>query len=81
MSNKFNGKNEICPICKNMYEDEYTKTVYHVTYRPERITFACRGCNYAEFLIRHPEIPTTYFMENRKRAVKEWTLKNRPMIN
>lgn len=70
----------MCPICKDMYRKDDPKIIYHVTYKPEVITDACNGCNYAEFLIRHPEIETTYFMENRKHIVREWTLKNRPLI-
>ena len=73
--------NKICPICKDVYREEDAKIVYHVTYKPEVITDDCSGCNYAEFLIRHPEIPTTYFMEKRKKVVRDWTLKNRPMIS
>lgn len=79
--NYFMKNNDLCPICKNVYKEDDKKIVYHVTYRPEVITDSCRGCNYAEYLIRRPEITPTYFMENRKSLVKEWTLRNRPLIN
>lgn len=72
---------EICPICKNQYSKEDGKVIYHVSYKPEVITFTCKGCNYAEYLIRHPEIDTDYFMNHRKEIVKNWTLKNRPLID
>ena len=72
---------EVCPICNDKYKEHDKKVNYHVTYRPEVITFTCEGCNYAEYLIRHPEISTDYIMEKRKNLVKQWTLKNRPLIS
>lgn len=66
-----------CPICNDNYKEDDVKIVYHVSYKPEVTTFTCRGCNYAEFLIRHPEIQTTYDMEHRMVLVRNWTLKNR----
>jgi hypothetical protein len=62
--------NVICPICEDKYTDEDKEIEYHVTYRPEVTTFTCNGCNYAEYLIRHPEVKTTYAMEKRKALVK-----------
>lgn len=73
--------NNTCPICDDKYRDEDKKVEYHVSYNPEITTYTCEGCNYAEFLIRHPEIKSEYFMEKRKELVRQWTLKNRPMIN
>ncbi len=73
--------NETCPICGDKYCEEDLKVEYHVTYKPEVTTFACSGCNYAEFLIRNPEIKTDYFMDNRKELVRQWTLKNRSLIS
>ncbi len=75
------NEKEKCPICDDKYTEEDRKIVYHVAYKPEIITSACMGCNYAEYLIRHPEIQTTYTMEKRKNMVKQWTLKNRPLIS
>ncbi|HEY0220736.1 MAG TPA: NUDIX domain-containing protein [Candidatus Paceibacterota bacterium] len=72
---------EICPICENRYKDEDSKVIYHVTYIPEITTNACRGCNYAEFLIRNPEEKTKYRMDHRKELVRMWTIKHRPLIN
>jgi len=72
---------EICPICKNKYKERDKKLEYHVSYKPEIKTNTCKGCNYAEFLIRHPYIKSEYYMENRKRLVKLWTFKNRPLIS
>lgn len=71
---------EKCPICNDEYTDEDRKIIYHVSYKPEIVTYACDGCNYAEHLIQHPEIPTTYFMDKRKDLVIQWTLKNRPLL-
>ena len=71
---------EICPICNDAYTDDDRKIIYHVTYKPEVTTFTCTGCNYAEYLIRHPKIHTLYFMKKRKEVVRSWTLKNRPLI-
>ncbi len=70
-----------CPICEDKYRKEDKEVEYHVTYKPEVTTYTCSGCNYAEHLIQHPEIKTTYFMEKRKELVRKWTLRNRPMIN
>lgn len=72
---------EICPICGNQYKEESQKDEYHVSYKPEVTTDACLGCNYAEYLIRHPEVKPPYDMEKRKEIVKQWTLKNRPLIS
>lgn len=73
--------NDICPICKNLYSYNDPKIIYHVAYKPENIiTNACNNCNYAEYLIRHPEIKTKYNMEWRKKLVKQWTIKVRPQI-
>ena len=80
LSSKETVTNEICPICKDKYKTNDRKIKYHITYNPEVITFACQGCNYAEFLIRHPEISTTFFMDKRKETVRRWTLKNRALI-
>jgi C4-type Zn-finger protein len=74
------SKNDTCPICEDKYKDDDKRVEYHVSYKPEITTYTCRGCNYAEFLIRHPEVKTNYFMEHRKNLVKDWTLKNRPLI-
>lgn len=71
---------EKCPICNDSYLEDDKKNLYHVTYKPEVTTYTCRGCNYAEFLIRHPEIETTYAMNKRKEIVRRWTLKNRDLI-
>lgn len=73
--------NDICPICGDKYTKRDKKVTYHVTYKPEVTTYACDGCNLAEHLIQHPEIKTTYFMEKRKELVRQWTLKNRPLIS
>jgi len=70
-----------CPICGHDYDYLDPKVEYHVSYFPvEIIANACRGCNYAEFLIRHPEIPTGYYMKKKIVKVREWTLKNRPFL-
>ena len=65
--------NEVCRICEDKYKDEDIKVTYHVTYDPEVVTYSCRGCNYAEYLIRHPEVETTYFMEKRNRFYSGWS--------
>jgi hypothetical protein len=70
----------ICPICKNQYSEQDKKVTYHVMYVPEITSDSCRGCNYAEYLIRHPEEVSAYPMEHRKEIVKAWTIKNRPLI-
>ncbi len=70
-----------CPICGDEYTDNDKEVEYHVSYKPEVTTFTCRGCNYAEFLIWHPEIKTTYRMKNKMDIVRKWTLKNRPLIS
>ncbi|MDD5165678.1 MAG: hypothetical protein PHG25_04075 [Candidatus Pacebacteria bacterium] len=49
-------------------------------YKPEITIDACRGCNYAEYLIRHPEIKSDYYMTSKMKKVREWTLRNRPLI-
>lgn len=72
---------DLCPICEDKYKDEDKKVKYHVSYKPEITTYTCSGCNYAEFLIRNPQIKSEYFMENRKELVRQWTLKNRPLIS
>jgi hypothetical protein len=51
-----------------------------VEYKPEITMDACRGCNYAEYLIRHPEIKSDYYMASKMKRVREWTLHNRPLI-
>jgi C4-type Zn-finger protein len=71
---------EKCPVCDDHYLEGDKKILYHVTYKPEVTTYTCRGCNYAEFLIRHPEIKTDYKMKRRKEIVRRWTLKNRDML-
>ncbi|MES2315828.1 MAG: hypothetical protein V4486_03830 [Patescibacteria group bacterium] len=70
-----------CPICNDEYTEEDKKNTYHVTYKPEIITDACRGCNWAEHLIQHPDLETPPYMIKRKELVRKWTLKNRPMIS
>lgn len=72
---------ETCPICGDKYTKHDKKVNYHVTYKPEVTTYACDGCNYAEHLIQHPEIKPLYPTEKRKALVREWTLKNRPLIS
>jgi hypothetical protein len=78
--------NNRCPICDDSYNKNDREITYHVTYKPEITTNACYGCNYAEFLIRHPEKEKEidpskiYHMQNRIKKVKEWTLKNKPLI-
>ena len=72
--------NETCPICGDRYTEQDIKVTYHVTYKPEVTTYTCRGCNYAEWLIRNPNIKEPY-MEKRKELVRQWTLKNRPLIS
>ena len=75
------GTKEKCPICDDKYIEDDKKIEYHVTYNPEVTTYTCRGCNYAEYLIRHPEIISPYSMEKRKELVRQWTLKIRPLVN
>ena len=70
-----------CPICNRPYTEKDPEIIYHVTYKPENIiTDTCNNCNYAEYLIRHPEIPTKYNMIKRMHKVQKWTVKNRPLI-
>lgn len=74
-------ENGVCPICNHPYTYNDPKVVYHVEYKPVQIiTDACRGCNYAEHLIQHPEIKTDYYMEKKKEKVREWTINKRPLI-
>jgi hypothetical protein len=43
-----------CPICKHPYSQKNYPVIYHITYPPnEQKIYACRACNYAEFLLRH----------------------------
>ncbi|MBA3284796.1 MAG: hypothetical protein H0U27_07025 [Nitrosopumilus sp.] len=79
--------NEKCPICDDQYTDSDKKVLYHVEYSPKEITtYACRGCNFAEDLIQHPEKEhilnpnDKYHMWHRKELVRAWTLKNRSLI-
>ncbi len=72
---------ETCPICGDKYTKTDKEVKYHVTYKPEVTTYACDGCNYAEHLIQHPEIVPLHPIEKRKELVREWTLKNRPLIS
>lgn len=72
--------NDTCPICGDVYTNKDYKVNYHVEYKPEVTTYTCRGCNYAEWLIRNPHVKETY-MEKRKELVRKWTLKNRPLIS
>lgn len=69
-----------CPICGTSYTYNDPKIVYHVEYKPEITIDACRGCNYAEYLIRHPEIKSDYYMKSKIKKVREWTLHSRPLI-
>lgn len=72
----------VCPICEDKYSEADKKIEYHVSYKPEVTTYAtCSGCNYAEYLIRHPEIKPPHPIEKRKALVRAWTLKNRPLIS
>jgi hypothetical protein len=76
-----------CPICEDKYSDSDKEVLYHVQYSPKEITtYACRGCNLVEDIIQHPEKESLlnpnhkYYLENRKKLVREWTLKNKPLI-
>lgn len=69
-----------CPICGKPYSYNDPKIIYHVEYKPEITTDTCRGCNYAEFLIRRPDIKTSYYMKAKMKKVRQWTLHNRPLI-
>lgn len=71
---------EVCPICGDLYTNKDFEVNYHVDYIPEIITTACKGCNYAEYLIHHPEIKSKYDMERKIAAVRAWTQKNAPLI-
>ncbi len=74
--------NEVCPICGDKYTEQDIKVVYHVEYRPEITTDACTGCNLAEYLIRHQDQLYKYpYMKHKMEIVRDWTLKNRPLIN
>lgn len=76
-------QNKKCPICGDLYTYLDPKVEYHVQYHynyPEITTSTCRGCNYAEYLIRHTEVKSRYNMERKKAKVKKWTLKNRQFI-
>lgn len=45
---------EICPICSKPYGHENIKVQYHLQYNPKpKFIYACRACNYAEYLSRH----------------------------
>ena len=45
---------EICPICREPFSKNNMKVHYHLEYgmQPKYI-FACKACNYAEYLSRH----------------------------
>jgi len=72
--------NDRCPICSDLYSEVNIEVEYHVDYSPAITTHACRGCNYAEYLIRHPEVISEYPMERKKILVREWTYKNKLLI-
>lgn len=71
-----------CPICKKIYSRENPKEEYHLRYKePAEATFACKECNWIEFLFRHlPENPklflTKYALE-RIKQVETWNIKVR----
>lgn len=72
--------NNNCPICGDVYNDLDRKIEYHFSYKPQITTYACDGCNYAEYLIRHPDIPRPNNILHRIEVVRQWTLKNRSLI-
>ncbi len=78
---KNNLKENRCPICENNYSFEDPRIRYHVGYKPEITIDACRGCNYAEYLIRNPQVETDYYMDKRKEVVRQWTVEKRPLIS
>lgn len=80
MQNVLDADGKKCPICANLYTFNDPQIVYHVEYKPEITIDACRGCNYAEYLIRHPDIKSDYYMDQRKEKVRKWTIHNRPFI-
>ncbi len=54
MKNKNIDETEICPICRRPYSDKNSKVKYHLQYSPiSEYIFACKSCNYAEYLSRH----------------------------
>lgn len=70
-----------CPICGHHYVGNDVMVEYHVQYTPVQITTdSCKGCNWAEYLIRNPDIPRPDSILRNIEAVKRWTLKNRPLI-
>ena len=45
---------EVCPICLKTYSENNPKVEFHLQYEPEpKFIYACRSCNYAEYLSRH----------------------------
>lgn len=43
----------ICPICKFNRQKLIT---YHISYNPERTIYACKWCNYIEYLDRSGDL-------------------------
>ena len=45
---------EVCPICRRGYGAKNPKEKYYLQYEPEgKFIYACKSCNYAEYLSRH----------------------------
>lgn len=45
---------EVCPICRRAYSGKNPRVKYHLRYAPvPEFIYACKSCNYHEYLSRH----------------------------
>lgn len=68
---------EICPICRKPYTKRSPKEKYHLQYQPEgEFIYACRRCNYAEYLTRHSHKYLKPWLWKRLWLVKRFAKEN-----
>ena len=68
---------EICPICRRPYSKKNSKVEYHLEYWPTgKFIYACRSCNYAEYLSRHWKRHLTFWQWNKIKLVRKFAKEN-----
>lgn len=72
---------EICPICRKFYSKRNPKVVYHLQYSPiEKYIYACKSCNYAEYLSRHWLWPLSFWQWKKISIVRRFAKENPDLI-
>jgi hydrogenase maturation factor HypF (carbamoyltransferase family) len=72
---------ELCPICRRAYSDKNKKVKYHLQYESvPKFIYACKSCNYAEYLSRHWKRYLTPWQWYKIRLVRKFAREYKHLI-